>query len=161
MMLLATHLSKGSRTRGARGPLAPQFLTFARGHFTRIIGCFAASHGNPPNHIVLPPHSPVYKSSIIPLCILIVLLCLKHCNTELSLRVELIHAMGSVWSACDPCPPELQCLLNVVVWLQDKGLRTTPMCQTATSIITCVVRQQLAEDSLMYCKKSRYGILTE
>ena len=26
------------------GVLAPQFLTFTCGHFTQIVGCFAASH---------------------------------------------------------------------------------------------------------------------
>ena len=31
-----------------------QFLPFARGRFTRIIGCFAASHSSPPNHISVP-----------------------------------------------------------------------------------------------------------
>ena len=46
---------KGSGTGGVRGALAPQFLTFAHGHFTWIIGCFAASHASPPNRISVPP----------------------------------------------------------------------------------------------------------
>ena len=51
------NMLKGSKSGGggARGALAPQFLTFARRCFARRIGCFVASRASPPNHIFFIP----------------------------------------------------------------------------------------------------------
>ena len=74
--------------------IAVQFLTFARGHFARITGCFAASHASPPpppfcsaatGTVRLSTTSPVYSPTFY--------------NCPFS---NLLHAVGG-----SPWPPRL------------------------------------------------------